>query len=320
MGTVEYPPCSGNSLKSSRMRSSPNEGEILRVKLSEKADKAKSSLVAVETTVFIHGLPKEESISLFDKLNNMENVAVIGVLNGEIVVGMEKEEILKMMEEGAVKVGTRELPYVISKGMNGATTVSSTLRIAELVGIKVVATGGIGGVHRNNKDISQDLIELSRNRKILVSSGVKSILDVEATFELLETLEIVAVGYKTDEFPIFYSRKSGMRLNMTVEAPSEIVDIFEEMSEMRMGSSLLVLNPIDEEYEIPKEEVEKILEKIEKELLEKRIRGKEVTPYMLKRLFQESKGRTLEANLKLLSDNVLLASEIAKELSKRNHS
>ncbi|HIP92286.1 MAG TPA: pseudouridine-5'-phosphate glycosidase [Thermotoga sp.] len=288
--------------------------------LLEKADKKKESLVAVETTVFIHGLPKEESLSLFDKFNDMENVVVVGVLNGEIVVGMKRKDILKMMEEGAVKIGTRELPYVVSKGMNGATTVSSTLRIAKLVGIEVVATGGIGGVHRNNKDVSQDLIELSRNRKILVSSGVKSILDVEATFELLETLEIVTVGYKTDEFPTFYSRESGIKLNMTVETPSEIVNIYEEMIKMGIESSLLVLNPIDKEYEIPKEMIEKILEKIENELIEKGIKGKEVTPYMLKRLFQESEGKTLKANLKLLSDNIFLASEIAKELSKRDYS
>lgn len=297
-----------------------NEGEILKIVLSEKADKKKESLVAVETTVFIHGLPKEESLSLFDKFNNMENVVVVGVLNGEIVVGMRRKDILKMMEEGAVKIGTRELPYVVSKGMNGATTVSSTLRIAKLVGIDVVATGGIGGVHRNNKDVSQDLIELSKNRKILVSSGVKSILDVEATFELLETLEIVTVGYKTDEFPIFYSRESGIKLNMTVETPSEIVNIYEEMIKMGIESSLLVLNPIDERYEIPKEMVEKILERIENELIEKGIKGKEVTPYMLKRLFQESEGKTIKANLKLLSDNIFLASEIAKELSKKDYS
>ena len=297
-----------------------NEGDILKIVLLEKADKKKESLVAVETTVFIHGLPKEESLSLFDKFNDMENVVVVGVLNGEIVVGMKRKDILKMMEEGAVKIGTRELPYVVSKGMNGATTVSSTLRIAKLVGIEVVATGGIGGVHRNNKDVSQDLIELSRNRKILVSSGVKSILDVEATFELLETLEIVTVGYKTDEFPIFYSRESGIKLNMIAETPSEIVNIYEEMIKMGIESSLLVLNPIDKEYEIPKEMIEKILEKIENELIEKGIKGKEVTPYMLKRLFQESEGKTLKANLKLLSDNIFLASEIAKELSKRDYS
>ena len=292
----------------------------MKIVLSEKADKKKESLVAVETTVFIHGLPKEESLSLFDKFNNMENVVVVGVLNGEIVVGMRKEDILKVMEEGAVKIGTRELPYVVSKGMNGAATVSSTLRIAKLVGIEVVATGGIGGVHRNNKDVSQDLIELSRNRKILVSSGVKSILDVEATFELLETLEIVTVGYKTDEFPIFYSRESGIKLNMIAETLSDIVNIYEEMIKMGIESSLLVLNPIDKEYEIPKEMIEKILERIENELIEKGIKGKEVTPYMLKRLFQESEGKTLKANLKLLSDNIFLASEIAKELSKRDYS
>ncbi len=297
-----------------------NEGEILKIRLSEKIARTKEQFVAVETTVFVHGLPKEESIKLFDKLCDVGNVAVVGVLNGEIIVGMTKEEILEMMEKSAVKVGTRELPYVVSKGMNGATTVSSTLKIAELAGIEVVATGGIGGVHRNNKDISQDLIELSKNRKILVSSGVKSILDVEATFELLETLEIVAVGYKTDEFPIFYARRSGLKLNMVVESVSEIVDIFEEMTRMNMESSLLVLNPINEEYEIPKETLERLIEGIEREILERGIRGKDVTPYMLNRLFEESEGKTLRANLKLLNDNVLLASDIAKELSKRGHS
>lgn len=171
-------------------------------------------VVGMETTVFVHGLPRKEAIELFRKAKEISKekgfqLAVIGILNGKIIAGMSEEELETMMREGADKVGTREIPFAVAKGKNAATTVSATIFLSRRIGIEVVVTGGTGGVHPGRVDVSQDLTEMASSRAILVSSGIKSILDVEATFEMLETLEIPLVGFRTDEFPLFFSRKSG---------------------------------------------------------------------------------------------------------------
>lgn len=171
-------------------------------------------------------------------------------------------------------------------------------------------TGGTGGVHPGRVDVSQDLTEMASSRTILVSSGIKSILDVEATFEMLETLEIPLVGFKTDEFPLFFSRKSGRRVPR-VESVEEVLKIYETMREIGFEKTLMVLNPVPEEYEVPHDEIERLLEKIELEA-----EGKEVTPFLLKKLAEMTNGRTLKANLALLEENVKLAGEIAMKLKR----
>jgi pseudouridine-5'-phosphate glycosidase len=199
---------------------------------------------------------------------------------------------------------------VVAEGKNAATTVSATIFLSRRIGIEVVVTGGTGGVHPGRVDVSQDLTEMSSSRAILVSSGIKSILDVEATFEMLETLEIPLIGFRTDEFPLFFSRKSGRRVPR-VENVEEVLKIYETMKEIELEKTLMVLNPVPEEYEVPHDEIERLLEKIELE-----VEGKEVTPFLLKKLVEMTNGRTLKANLALLEENVKLAGEIAVKLKR----
>ena len=270
-------------------------------------------VVGMETTVFVHGLPRKEAMELFRKAKEISEkmgfrLAVVGVLKGKIIVGMKEKDLDIMIGEGAEKAGTRELPIAIAKGMNAATTVSATIFLCRRLGINVVVTGGTGGVHPGRVDVSQDLAEMASSRVILVSSGIKSILDVEATFEMLETLEIPMVGFKTDEFPLFFSRRSGRKVEK-VESVEEVLKIYRTMEELNLEKTLMVLNPVPEEHEVPREEIERLLKKIELE-----VKGKDVTPYLLKKLAEMTNGKTLKANLSLLEENVKLAGEIALAL------
>lgn len=271
--------------------------------------------VGMETTVFVHGLPRKEAIELFRKAKKISEemgfqLAVVGVLKGKIILGMNEDELTIMMNEGSEKIGTREIPIALAKGMNAATTVSATIFLCKRFGIDVVVTGGTGGVHPGGVDISQDLTEMASSRIILVSSGIKSILDVDATFEMLETLEIPVVGFMTDEFPLFFSRKSGKKVKR-VENVEEILRIYRTMEELKLEKTLMVLNPVPEEHEVPREENEHLLENIEL-----KVEGKDVTPYLLRKLVEITGGRTLKANLSLLEENVKLAGKIALALGR----
>ncbi len=289
-----------------------------------RMDPEKAPVVALESTVIAHGLPYPENLRVANDLEKeVESVgavpAAVGILDGRVVVGMNKDEIEKMARAKTVKVGVREIPYAVARRLNGDTTVSATVRIASSVGIKVFSTGGIGGVHRGDLDVSQDLVELSRRRMVVVSAGAKSILDLRKTVELLETLGVVLVGYGTDEFPAFYSRESGVKLNMRVESVEDVVDLFLEMEKMDYESSLLVVNPIPKEYALESEYVENLLERAEREARLSKISGKDLTPFLLKRLSELSEGKTLEANIALLMNNANLAGRIAVELFDRYH-
>jgi len=271
--------------------------------------------VGMETTVFVHGLPRKEAIELFRKTKRISEemgfqLAVVGVLKGKIILGMNEDELTIMMNEGSEKIGTREIPIALAKGMNAATTVSATIFLCKRFGIDVVVTGGTGGVHPGGVDVSQDLTEMASSRIILVSSGIKSILDVDATFEMLETLEIPVVGFMTDEFPLFFSRKSGKKVKR-VENVEEILRIYRTMKELNLEKTLMVLNPVPEEHEVPREEIEHLLENIEL-----KVEGKDVTPYLLRKLVEITGGRTLKANLSLLEENVKLAGKIALALGR----
>ncbi len=289
-----------------------------------RMDPEKAPVVALESTVIAHGLPYPENLRVANDLEKeVESVgavpATVGILDGRVVVGMNKDEIEKMARAKTVKVGVREIPYAVARRLNGDTTVSATVRIASSVGIKVFSTGGIGGVHRGDLDVSQDLVELSRRRMVVVSAGAKSILDLRKTVELLETLGVVLVGYGTDEFPAFYSRESGVKLNMRVESVEDVVDLFLEMEKMDYESSLLVVNPIPKEHALESEYVENLLERAEREARLSKISGKDLTPFLLKRLSELSEGKTLEANIALLMNNANLAGKIAVELFDRYH-
>ncbi len=278
--------------------------------------------VALETTVVAHGLPDPVGIETaleMERIVREEGAApaTIGILSGEIIVGMNEEELRKLVDEGSVKVGVREIPYALAKKLNADTTVSATMRLAKLAGIRVFVTGGIGGVHRGEYDVSQDLVELSRNRMIVVSAGAKSILDLRTTVEALETLGVIVVGYRTDEFPAFYSRSSGVRLNMRVDSVEEIVEVYRWTEKLGIEGSILVANPISEENEIPAEEMEGWIEEAEREAKERGIEGKEVTPFLLSRISELSGGRTLNANVSLLKNNARLGARIALALGER---
>ncbi|ABR31092.1 Indigoidine synthase A family protein [Thermosipho melanesiensis BI429] len=272
----------------------------------------------MESTVIAHGLPYPENLEVFSRLEEIVYSngcipATVGVLKGKVKVGLSKEEVIELVEDDPIKVGTRELPYAVALKKSAATTVSSTARIANLAGIEVFATGGIGGVHRGPWDVSQDILELAETSIIVVSAGGKSILDVKKTLEFLETFQILTVGYKTEYFPMFYNGLSKEKI-YRVDSEEKIADIFVQKRKLGIKSAILVANPIPKEFEISGEEVEKYLEIIEKEM--EGVKGKEVTPYLLKRLVELSNGRTLKSNIKLLENNVELACKIAQSLKK----
>ncbi|MBB6061987.1 pseudouridine-5'-phosphate glycosidase [Thermosipho japonicus] len=291
--------------------------------ISEKVQNAleeNKPIVALESTVIAHGLPYPENLKVAQDFEEIvyENgcvPATIGILKGKVIVGLSKEQLIELVDDNPIKVGTREISYAIAMKKSAATTVSSTARIANLSGIKVFATGGIGGVHRGDWDVSQDIIELSKTNIIVVSAGCKSILDIKKTLEFLETFQVLTVGYKTEYFPIFYNGLSKEKI-YKVESTDEIANIFHEKNKLKLESAILVANPIPEDYVLDNNEIEGYIKIVEKEITEKDIRGKEVTPYMLKRLVELSNGKTLESNIALLKNNVELACKIAQSLKK----
>ena len=279
-------------------------------------------IVALESTVIAHGLPIpvniETALSMEKTIRNTGAVpATVGIVRGKIKIGMDEDEIEWFARSKPRKVGMREIPIALALKENGATTVSGTMLCAKKIGIEVFATGGIGGVHRNvldTFDISQDLTALSRYGMVVVSSGMKSILDVEKTCELLETMGIVTVGYRTDKMPLFYSSESGMDVRR-VSNVDEIVSIFENVTRFQMGS-VLVMNPVPKKDEIRMEEMESWLRMAEDDMKKSGVSGKGITPFLLSRIAIYSRGRTIKTNVSLLINNARLASEIAIALKK----
>lgn len=281
-------------------------------------------VVALESTIIAHGMPYPKNVEvafqLEDTVRELGCVpATIGVVEGEVVVGMTPREIESMGRgEGVLKLSTREIPLCVARGLSGATTVSATSFIAHRVGIKVFATGGIGGVHRDSDksmDISRDLEELSHTNLVVVSSGAKSILDLRRTIEYLETKGVLVVGFKTNEFPAFYTRSSGITIPM-VDSEEMVARIYREKNKLLISSAILVANPIPEDYEIPKETVDGWIEAALSECKRTGISGKDITPFLLSKIVELSGGRSLEANIQLVVNNVRVASKIARELLK----
>lgn len=277
--------------------------------------------IALESTVFTHGFPYPHNIEIALKLeqvakNNGCQPRTIGIINGKPRIGLSEKEIHDLAtHENVIKAGVRELPYVIAKNLWASATVSASMRLAAMHSIKVFATGGIGGVHHGKWDVSQDIMELSRTKIIVVSAGPKSILDLATTSEMLETFGVLTVGFKTDEMPAFYSHHSKIKI-LPVDTAEEIINIFHSMDSMRIESGLLVFNPIPAEHEIPDELVKSWVDKAEEDLRKNRISGKQVTPFLLQKLAEYSEGRTVQSNKILLENNVLLGCEILKALAK----
>ncbi|MFW6120103.1 MAG: pseudouridine-5'-phosphate glycosidase [Petrotogales bacterium] len=280
------------------------------------------NIVALESTVIAKGLPSPFNIKTAFEMENIitQNEVVpktIGIISGEVKIGLSKKEIEFLANnENVVKIGAAEIASAIVGRKNAATTVSATMALAKNAKIGVFATGGIGGVHRDRTwDISQDILELSRNTMIVVCSGFKSILDVERTIELIETKQITTVGFKTEVFPLFHSRSSNYKINFSTDDPSKIRDILLLKKELGLPGAVLVLNPVPREDEISYEQLNSWIEKAVNSAEKKNITGKELTPFLLTELANYSNGETVKTNISLLKNNARVAARIASKFS-----
>ncbi len=289
-------------------------------------------VVALESTIISHGMPYPKNVETALAVERVvrDNGAVpatIAIFNGKCYVGLTKEQIeyfgLASGETtGVWKVSLRDMPYVISKNLYGATTVAATMRIASWAGlssgsrgaIKIFVTGGIGGVHREaetSMDISADLTEMAQTSVAVVSAGVKSILDIGLTLEYLETKGIPVVTYGQDEFPGFYSRKSGFKSPLRLDTSKEIAALLDTKWKLGLSGSVLIANPVTEDRAIEHDEIEKHIGKALQAAKEKKISGKETTPFLLQYIAEHSKGESLEANIALIKNNAKLGAAIA---------
>ncbi len=279
-------------------------------------------VVALETTVITHGLPSPDNLNLAMEMEGIVNKigavpATIGVLDGKVIVGMQKEELESLVKrDHPVKVSSRNLGVCIAQHRSGGTTVAGTLVVCRNTGIQVFATGGIGGVHRGTTfDISADLDELSRSPVIVVCAGAKSILDLPATLEILETRGIPVIGYQTDEFPAFYSINSGLPVDARAESASEIATIAKAHWALGLQSAILVCIPPPAEIAMDANEVNRVLEDALKQAKTDGITRGSITPYLLGKMKELTHGKSLDANLALLRNNASLAAKIAVEFS-----
>jgi len=289
---------------------------------SEVAAALKSNLpvVALESTIISHGMPYPKNVETALRVEQIvrDNGAVpatIGVMNGKCVVGMTKEEIETFGQASTVwKVSLRDLPYVVSQNLLGATTVAATMRIASMAGIKIFVTGGIGGVHRGAEttmDISADLTEMAQTNVAVVSAGIKSILDIGLTLEYLETLGVPVVTYGSDAFPSFYSRESGHKSPLRLDSPDKIAKMLSAKWSMGLNGSVLIANPLSAEASIDRTEMERYIKQALDAAAVSGIKGKEVTPFLLKYISEHTKGESLEANIALICSNAALGAKIA---------
>lgn len=279
-------------------------------------------VVALESTVIAHGLPRpqniETALAMEAAIRESGSVpATIGILDGRIVVGMTEKEIERLAgEKDVVKVSRADLAAVVANKRTGATTVAGTMMIAAMAGIRTFATGGIGGVHRGGEssmDVSADLTELGRTQVAVVCAGAKAILDLPRTLEVLETLGVPVIGFGTQEFPAFYCRESGLALLHSVATPKEAAEIMSAqwgMHSAQMGGVLFVNSP-PAESALPKKVVEAFIEKALAEAAKQGIKGKEATPFLLREVARLSEGKALRANVDLLVSNARLAGRIS---------
>lgn len=286
----------------------------------QEALQAGKAVVALESTIISHGMPYPKNVETALAVEEVVRAngavpATIAIFNGQCHVGLSKQELEYFGNANNVwKVSLRDMPYVISQQLYGATTVAATMRIATMAGIKIFVTGGIGGVHRgaeDSMDISADLTEMAQTSVAVVSAGVKSILDIGLTLEYLETKGIPVVTYGQEEFPSFYSRKSGFRSPLTLYSPKEIAQLLSTKWQLGLEGSVLIANPVPAEQEITTEEMEVHIQQALHAATEQKITGKEVTPFLLKYIADHTKGESLEANIALIKHNAKVGAEIA---------
>lgn len=281
-------------------------------------------VVALESTIIAHGMPYPQNVetALLVEKTIRENGALpatIAIINGRLKAGLSEKEINYLGKNGPAisKTSRRDIPFILAQKADGATTVASTMIIANMAGIKIFATGGIGGVHRGaseTMDISADLQELAKTSVAVVSAGAKSILDIGLTLEYLETHGVPTIGYKTAEFPAFYTRKSGFKVDYKLDSPKEIANALKIKWAIQLNGGAVIANPIPEHFEPSFSEINNATEQALKEAEEQKITGKHISPFLLKRIKEITGGESLKANIQLVLNNARLAAKVAKEM------
>ncbi|MFR3072237.1 MAG: pseudouridine-5'-phosphate glycosidase [Paeniclostridium sp.] len=281
-------------------------------------------VVALESTIISHGMPYPKNIEMAKNVSKIirENGAIpatIAIIDGVLKVGLTTEEIEFLgTSKDVLKASRRDLPFIISKKLNGATTVATTMILADLAGVKVFATGGIGGVHRGAQetfDISADLQELANTNVAVVCAGAKSILDIGLTLEYLETNGVPVVGFGTEEFPAFYTRKSGFGVDYKVDSSMEVANALKAKWDLDLKGGMVIGNPIPKEFEMDYDTINSAIESALKEADENNITGKKVTPFLLDKVKTITAGKSLDANIELVYNNAKVAAQIAKDLA-----
>jgi pseudouridine-5'-phosphate glycosidase len=285
----------------------------------------KKPVVALESTIISHGMPYPENVQTAKIVEEIvrENGAVpatVAIINGKIKIGLNEKELEFMgTSKEILKASRRDLPVVIAKRLNAATTVSATMICANLAGIKVFVTGGIGGVHRGAEetfDISADLQELANTDVAVVCAGAKAILDLPRTLEYLETFGVPVIGFRTEEFPAFYTRDSGLKVDYRVEDEVEAARVIKTKWDLQLKGGILIANPIPEEYALDRAYIEKAIEEAIFEADRRGIRGKALTPFLLEKIKELTEGKSLKANIELVKNNARVGARIAVELNK----
>ncbi len=283
-------------------------------------------VVALESTIISHGMPYPQNVETARRVEEIvrENGAVpatIAIIGGRLKAGLSDEELEYFGKTGMAikKASRRDIPFIVAKGIDGATTVASTMIIAELAGIKLFVTGGIGGVHRGAEktfDISADLQELANTNVAVVCAGAKSILDINLTLEYLETFGVPVVGFGTDEFPAFYTPNSGFGVDYRVDDPAEVAKAIQAKWDLGLDGGMVIANPIPAEYAMDHNTITEAIESALAEAEEKGIKGKESTPFLLGKVKELTGGSSLESNIELVYNNARVGTKIAVELSK----
>ncbi|MBQ2892096.1 MAG: pseudouridine-5'-phosphate glycosidase [Bacilli bacterium] len=282
-------------------------------------------IVALESTIISHGMPYPTNLEVAKKCeetvrNNGAIPATIAIINGDLVVGVDEEQLEYLAtSKDILKVSRRDMAYVVANKLSGATTVAATMIIAKLAGIDVFATGGIGGVHRGVEetwDISADLEELAITDVCVVCAGAKAILDLPKTLEYLETKGVLVVGYNTNDLPAFFTRNSGIEVPIRINTPLEIAKVIKAKKDLKINNGILITNPIEEKYSFDKVEMDNAIQSALVEMNNLKITGKKVTPYLLSKINEITKGQSLESNKHLVYNNCKLAALISKELKK----
>jgi len=289
----------------------------------KKALEEGMSVVALESTLISHGFPYPENLEMAGEMEEIIRgygvvPATIAIIKGKIKVGLTKGELEFMAtSKDILKASRRDLAVIAAKDLNGATTVAATMAVAERAGIKVFATGGIGGVHRGAEktfDISADLQELARTPVAVVCSGAKSILDLPLTKEYLETMGVPVIGFGTEELPAFYCRESGLKVDYVVNDEKEAAEIIRAMQDLELGRGMIIANPVPEEYALSMQYMNEMIEEAVRAAEKEGVKGKKLTPYLLNKIKELTGGKSLKANIELIKSNARVAAKIAYEL------